>query len=74
MLYIFKKDSICAVPIFWHLLGFPSHEHITVEGLPIYLHISSHLSPPLPVKIIYSQMQGMSLNEHRDVYSYHNIV
>ena len=60
--------------MFWHVLDFPSHEHVAVEGLHVHLHVSSHLSPPLPVKITYFHMQGMSINGHKDVNRYHNIV
>lgn len=43
------------------MLGVPSQEHVTVEDLPVHLQISSHLPLPLPVKIIYFKMQGMSI-------------
>lgn len=58
--------------MFWHMLGLPPHEHVTIESLPVHLLISSHLPPPLPVKIIYFQIQVMSSKMF--IYSYYNIV
>lgn len=53
--------------MFWHMLDFPSHEDVALEDLHVPLSISSHLPPPLPVKITYFHMQGMSKNGHKYV-------
>ena len=53
--------------MFWHMLDFPSHEDIALKDLHDHLSISSHLPPPLHVKITHFHMQGMSKNGHKYV-------
>lgn len=44
------------------MLGFPSHERVTIEGLPVHLHISSHLPLTSSCK---DNLLSNARNEHK---------